>query len=273
MRTFHLRPIAPLRPYIDRFWGWESAAGETVPLPTLLPGTGAEVFFHFRTPFCGSSAHLLYVRTQPLALPATDNIGFVAVRFRAGMLHRFTVIPGAELMDRACTVDAMWGRDGTELAERVAGAATFAAKAQLIQAFLLKRMQAACPDPLVEYAISRIYRDCAAISIAQLADRIGIGKRQLERRFKALTGQAPAEMRRISRVQKAVRMLLLDPAVRSADVALAHGYYDQAHFIRDFNALVRTSPQRFIDAARQKTHFYNTPWNSNGNMTTLINRT
>ncbi|HJV53853.1 MAG TPA: helix-turn-helix domain-containing protein [Noviherbaspirillum sp.] len=269
LSTFRLRPAAALQPYVDRIWGWESAAGQAIALPTLLPGTGAEVFFHYRAPFCRSNpqgpallppAHLLCVRGAPLALRAATDVGFVAVRFRAGMLHRFVRIPAQELLDQACAVDALWGAAAAELAERIGCAVSFAERAALVQSFLLSRLRSSQGDDLAEQAVSMLYRAGAELSVARLAEHLGIGRRQLERRVKLWTGQTPAEVRRLVRFQKTVRALMLDPSARCADAALAHGYYDQAHFIHDFRELAQATPQRYVDAARARAHFYNTPW-------------
>ncbi len=270
VNVFQLQPHAVLRPYIDRIWGWESAKGHRIALPTLLPGTGAEVYFHYRTPFCRSSghagmgalppAHLVCVRRVPIMLQPSDHVGFVAVRFRAGMLPRFVRIPMTELMDQACAVDDLWGGKARELTERIASAASFSGRAALIQSFLLARLDGGMGDALVEQAVAGIYRECAGLSVESLAARLGLGRRQLERRFKLATGQTPAEVRRLARFQKTVRAVMLAPGTRYLDAALAHGYYDQAHFIRDFRELAQSTPQRHFDAARAKTHFYNTPW-------------
>ncbi|MGE5650734.1 MAG: helix-turn-helix domain-containing protein [Bacillota bacterium] len=268
--TFQFLPHAALRPYIDRIWGWESAKKQRVALPTLLPGTGAEVYFHYRMPFCRNSAqagmdslppaHLLCVRRVPIVLQPSDQVGFVAVRFRAGMLPRFTRIPPHELIDQACPVEELWGAAAKELAGRVAGIASFAGKAALIQSFLLARLRSGVGDALVEQAVADIYRECAALPIERLALRLGIGRRQLERRFKLATGQTPAEVRRLARFQKTARAVMLAPGMRYLDAALAHGYYDQAHFIRDFRELAQSTPQRHFEEARARTHFYNMPW-------------
>lgn len=90
MQTQMARPHPALRPYIDRYWSWEATPGERIALPRLLPGTGAEVFLHHRLPFRSESgaalpaAHMLSVRLQPYALASTDDVGFTAIRIRAG---------------------------------------------------------------------------------------------------------------------------------------------------------------------------------------------
>ena len=269
LRTFHLLPHKALQPYIDRLWGWETSADEVVALPTVLPGTGAELFFHYRTPFRRIAAdrsvepmsqmHLLCVRSAPVELVPSADIGFIAVRFRAGALHRFTGMPGGELIDTPCSAADIWGEQGKSLSARLGDAASKHQRATLLQSFLYERLMTRQSDPLVEAAVSLLYRDCAVLPIERLAEHMRIGRRQLERRFVAMTGQTPVEVRRVARFQKTVRTLLLDPSSNMADAALTQGYYDQAHFIRDFRTLVSTSPQRYLQAARMKTHFYNTP--------------
>lgn len=280
MRTFHIVPDDALKPFIDRLWGWESAPDELVLLPTVLPGTGAELYFHYRVPFrrmtargapilC-DTAHLLCVRRQPIPLCPCSDVGFIAVRFRAGMLHRFTGLPGQDLIDRVLSSDDLWGMAGKELAHRVAESASMPERLCLIQGFLSKRLRVEPADDLVERAVSSLYREASSLSIEQLALRMQIGQRQMERRFLQLTGQSPAEIRRLGRFQKVARSLLLVPSASPLDVALAHGYYDQSHFSRDFRKLAFASPGRFLKMARAKTHFYNTPRKTFEKMATPI---
>lgn len=269
MRTFNVLPVDTLKPFIDRFWGWESTLDEVVSLPTLLPGTGAELYFHYRRPFrrmtnqgekivC-DTAHLLCVRREPITLCPAYAVGFVAVRFRVGMLHRFTNIPGCDLIDRVLPIDDLWGVAGKELALKVAESESPFERLRLIQGFLTRQLRIQPVDELVERAISSIYSESSSISIKELAIRMEISCRQMERRFRQLTGQSPAEIRRLGRFQKVVRSLLLEPSAIPLDVALTHGYYDQSHFNRDFRELVFESPGRFLKMVQAKTHFYNTP--------------
>ncbi|WP_028228794.1 hypothetical protein [Paraburkholderia ferrariae] len=50
MRIDQRLPDIALRPFIDRYWSWESAGTSPTLLP-LMPGPGGmEIFFHFHTP-------------------------------------------------------------------------------------------------------------------------------------------------------------------------------------------------------------------------------
>lgn len=266
LRFTHFFPSAALAPYVDRFWSGEGTPGAPPALSSILPGTGAEIFFHIGEPFSHAShgtrlpqSHLLCVRSRPLPLRAGGTTRFLAVRFRAGMLHHFVDVPGAQWMDSTCDVAELWGSAGAELAERIAGAHAMPERVRLLERFLLHRLSLAEPDSLAARAVSSLYANSEDVRIERLAADMGVGRRQLERRFLALTGQTPAQVRRISRFQKTVKALMLDHRLSCVEAALAHGYYDQAHFQHDFKALAGTSPQAYLDVSRRMTHFYNTP--------------
>lgn len=281
MRIFHQRPTAELGPFIDRLWGWEAESPEVVALPTLLPGTGAELYFHYGTPFRIGKAdapplsvaegHLFSVRKSPIALQPTAGIGFIAVRFRISTLKRFTPIPAQELVDCQLCVSDIWGASGAALTRRLSYASSRAQRIALIEAFLLSHLQAESEDLLVERAMSALYRQGPAFSVEDLAHCLHLGRRQLERRWKRFTGQSPSEARGLIRFQKTVRSLMLDPATPIVAKALDHGYFDQAHFIHDFQGRVGMAPLQYLGAARSKTHFYNTPLPQAGNLATPIN--
>lgn len=328
MRTFHLRPAPELRPFIDRFWGWQSPefpasarnpGQASTPLPLLLPGTGAEIYFHREAPFQALAsaaangearnareeipppaqalpdAHLLALRRRVLHLLPAPRVDFIAVRFRAGMIHRFTPIPGAELADAPLTPRDLWGPAGAALAARLAETPSLPARAALLHAFLRARLRPEAPDALAEAAVDRLYRlspagapwagdaagrngksamndtpdgEMADAGIDRLAAGLGLGRRQLERRVGALTGLAPVAWKRLVRLQKTARRLALAPDASLTDTALALGYYDQAHCIRDFRALAGLTPGQYRALLAGRTHFYNPPGSSAGILTT-----
>jgi len=81
------------------------------------------------------------------------------------------------------------------------------------------------------------------LPIAQIALRLELSARQLERRFHAALGQQPAAIYRALRLRYA--RWLLDTTNRSVtDIALEAGFSDCAHFSRQFKALHGVAPTR-----------------------------
>ena len=64
--------------------------------------------------------------------------------------------------------------------------------------------------------------------------------------FREQLGVPPKTMARILRFQKAVRLLGTSTQLRWAEIALRCGYYDQAHFNRDFRDFAGASPGEFL---------------------------
>ena len=265
MKIIRFTPNVILSLYIDHFWGWESEKNEIIQLPTLLAGTGAELYFHYKTPFqyqlsnddsisCGD-AHLFCVRNKPINLLPSCDIGFIAVRFKAGMLSRFTQIPGSEFLDQIVNVEEIWGITGKKLLIHLLDMQTSMQRVELIQSFLIKHLRNKSSDIIIEKAISILYIPNQTISIQNLAKDIGLGHRQLERRFKSFSGQSPSNFRSLKRFQHTIRKLMLDTTLNTLDVALTNGYFDQAHLIHDFKSRIGISPTYHLHPSEEISTF------------------
>lgn len=260
MKRRSWKPSAELAPYIERYWSGESGAGE--PLPTLLPGTGHDVFFHDGASFVSGAGrgYLLCVRTRPWRLEAAGRVAFTAIRFRAGALRHFCGVGAGELFDRCVGVEALWGREGGRWAERILETPDPQTRLDLLNGQLVRWLRAGRRrDGWVDAAAARLYRGHAAGRIESVAAEMGVGRRRLERGFRAGLGLTPKGFQRLARFQQTVRELLLAKTASGLEAALAHGYYDQPHFIREFEAFAQVAPGAFLTPRNFVSHFYNPP--------------
>lgn len=86
------------------------------------------------------------------------------------------------------------------------------------------------------------------VSLRELAKAAHRSRFELIRRFKAVFGLTPHRFLLQSRVRGAQRLLEAS-AAPLADVALAAGFYDQSHFIRQFKRQVGLTPSAYRAAA------------------------
>lgn len=96
--------------------------------------------------------------------------------------------------------------------------------------------------PQIAWAIKGVGRP--GVSISKLAGEVGWSPRYLTDRFRAEIGLRPKEAARVARFDRARRALR--PSARLADIAAAHGFADQSHFVREFQAFAGCSPSRWI---------------------------
>jgi AraC-like DNA-binding protein len=87
------------------------------------------------------------------------------------------------------------------------------------------------------------------VRVADLAVRHHVSERTLQRLFAAYVGIGPKWVLQRYRLHDAVEQLQGQGGADWARLALELGYYDQAHFARDFRALVGRTPAQY-DAAR-----------------------
>lgn len=118
---------------------------------------------------------------------------------------------------------------------------------------LLQTEEVAYPDKLVAgvigslHAAPSMYADDAQ-SIAGISDSLAVSARHVRRIFRDVVGLSPKRFQCISRISRAMRILVRKPDVSLTDLALTLGYYDCAHFAHDFKRMTLVAPRQFVDS-------------------------
>jgi transcriptional regulator GlxA family with amidase domain len=117
------------------------------------------------------------------------------------------------------------------------------ARVQLTEQLLLKRLsgQKSRLEP-VQAALMAMRR-MEEIRVEVLCHQVGWNYKRLERAFLKEVGYTPKTYAKLVRFNKAIRRMKTDPSLTS--VGHACGYYDQAHFIKDFSRFAGTTPRQF----------------------------
>jgi AraC-like DNA-binding protein len=252
-------PIPPvLAPFIKSIWSLESdrpIRGE--PRERILPDGCIELVFHFHQPFCTHFANGEAV-VQPLSfvvgqmnqfieISPRGRIGFVAVRFHAHGAYRF--LPGSLKAVATEVVDAVhvWKDWITEWAERIALASTMRSRVTIVEQMLLASLERSRPqDIVVDRCLELIQNHAGELRVARLACEIGASTRQLNRRFENAIGISPKEFSRMTRFIYALRQLRGSGCQTLTDIAVASGYFDQAHFNHEFRVFAGKTPGELL---------------------------
>lgn len=264
MKIADLKPNPYLSPYISRYWVWEDEQD----LPKMLPGTGAELIFHYNesilaTNCCGIKNHLpkCYIASPRHVFYSLNPIartGFIAVRFRAGAFRHFCMEAHSDLIDTFIDIADIWGQKGVELGEEVLTATTIDERIIIIERYLTRFLLAyKKQEAWLDKVVNRALYEFNTIGCAELSNELSISSRHLQRKFKEATGVSLKTFLRISRFESVIKELLLNKQKDYLPIALNHGYYDQAHFIRDFKSCVGEQPSIFLQDRNFLSHFYN----------------
>jgi AraC-like DNA-binding protein len=193
----------------------------------------------------GPELHLAGPDTSPWPVRRRPGAVAVGVRFHPGAAPSLLGPPASDLRDTRVAPDALWGRRGRELAERVGEAAPAARLEAMVADLTARAGDAARPDPLVAAAGAWLERDpAAAARVGALGPAVGLGERQLRRRFLAGVGYGPKTLARVLRFQHLLALLQRGPEGRPtlAEAAIVAGYADQAHMTAECARLAGRSP-------------------------------
>jgi AraC-like DNA-binding protein len=155
--------------------------------------------------------------------------------------RRLFGMPMGELTNQVVELEDLLERDAGELAERLATAPDWGRRIDLFERAIAARVLRVAPvAPGLEWAWQRLLETDGAAPIGALAGELGWSRRHLAARVRAELGKAPKALARILRFERAVERLRAGDDL--AALALDCGYYDQAHFNRDFRAFAGTTP-------------------------------
>jgi AraC-like DNA-binding protein len=170
----------------------------------------------------------------------------VTIHFRPAGALPFLGVPLGELENSCVGLDGLWGRHGASLHERLIATPSPADRVALLEAFLLQRLKSHDQDPHrgVRTVLSAIAHD-PSMRISEAQTMTGLSQRRLAAAFRAEVGLAPKSYQRVRRLQAALSMLDAG-AAHGATIAADLGYFDQAHFVREFRSFTAMSPTQYL---------------------------
>lgn len=239
-----------LAPWVEHYWTvqWRLPAGASyrsslVPVPqanltvesggSSRSGTNAPGVF-----VTGVVSRALFDVTL------TGSGGVVGAKFRPGALTALTGIAAANLRDRVLpAIEVLAGAD--ELLDLRPDRPD---SVDRLEDFLLARAAGDHAElDTVGAVVATLEEAAPAMSAAELADRCEMSLRSLQRLCRHFIGVGPQWLVARARVHAAICRLHAGDYNTLADLAIELGWFDQAHFGRDFTALVGESPGAYRD--------------------------
>jgi AraC-like DNA-binding protein len=215
-----------------------------LPSYRVAPATAPEDWRLRRFGFA-AGVHDQFALTESSGLARAMQVDFTPIG-----AHLFFGRPMSDMTNLIVGVDDLFGADGVRLVDRLDDAPDWESRFDILEAFILRRLQGARgPSPGVSWAWRQLRRANGQIEIGRLAQELGCSRKHLIAQFHEQIGVAPKTIARILRFQHAVRLfhgITETKPLSGVDVAIACGYFDQAHFIKDFRQLSGLTPTEFL---------------------------
>jgi AraC-like DNA-binding protein len=186
--------------------------------------------------------------TRRFLIEYRTPVRLIGVHFKPWGLSPFVGVPSTELRDRWVPVDAVWERSCDRMRDQLAGAASTGDMLRLVEDELRSRLVLAPARglELVHHTAGRLEASWGAVPVGALTDGAGVTGNQLATRFKSHVGVTP---KRVARIYRFARLILSVDAQRPVEwsrLAATAGYFDQAHFSKEFKDFTGHTPTAYL---------------------------
>jgi AraC-like DNA-binding protein len=186
----------------------------------------------------------------------------VAVELYHGVCLRFTyegilILLGLKISDSlnfTFDLDKLFDNRSSALIDRMLNSFCNQERARLLDCFFMGVLSS---NYKKNCRLSVVYdylnQKTGRISVDDMAKTVCLSYRTIHRKFQDEMGLCPKQYLKIIRFNNACKLLTQYPGfINMQDIVYLSGYYDQAHFIRDFKSMMKISPCEFFKQSNGK---------------------
>lgn len=260
MSIYHVHvPRAPLTNFVESFWLYENDA----PLHARerrLPGGSVELVINLREEvvniydrqdtktlrsfyagvLSGPYSTFFIIDTSCLA-------SIIGVAFKPGGAAPFLPLPATELYNSHVSLETLWGSAARELRDRLLAVDAPQVRFSILEEWLLARARRPLLwRPELAFALAELRTSSQMQSVSDIIEQTGLSSRRFIQIFKEAVGLTPKQFSRVRRFQEVLHLVEKGKPISWTNIALNCGYYDQAHFIHDFQDFCGLTPCTYL---------------------------
>lgn len=247
--------IPSLQPYIKLICTMDCDDGTDTSHVRVLPDTCVELFVNYTSTPIAIIGDELYKRSiisfrmsRPMDIQMRKGAGCLAICFYPGMAYKFFHLPMQMLTDTNAALSDVWSKLAEEIEDKLAAARNNDTRVFIVQNYLLRQLTRGKNDLQVACCLQQVQNTTGLVSVSKLSNDTGISQRHLSRKFQQYIGLSPKEYLRVYRFIQSLTHIKKHPVLSLTEIAYKSGYYDQAHFNRDYKTYTGCTPAELVHA-------------------------
>jgi len=180
----------------------------------------------------------------------SSELLMILVVFKPGAFYKLTGIPASELVDQHVDLEDVFPKEAPAVNERLSGCIDYGEMILIIENFLYSLLQKQKIPTTPADEVFKIIKsgNLNYDSISSLANHSCLSLRQFERKAHQHVGVSPQLFARIVRFDESYKLRLISPNQNWFSIAVACGYHDYQHLVRDYKQFADSTPNQLIDA-------------------------
>ncbi|MBC9909674.1 AraC family transcriptional regulator [Chitinophaga varians] len=234
-------PSLPLAPYIYCYWQLTSHPSLSQPFVYRVVADGCiDLFFHTRQP---QDVYVMGFSTTYTEFPLDNPFNYIGIRFMPAAFPLLFGVSAAALTNRFEHLSDVVPALATGLTQQTAGLHSLHELSPVLNHHFEKILAGHTTDAdhRLLQALDLILRAGGNIRL-ETAFHSGVSPRHLRRLFDFYIGESPKTFSKIVRFQQLLHSTPTADSLRAIKLFYDAGYYDQAHFIKEFKTLYGLPP-------------------------------
>lgn len=187
------------------------------------------------------------MKTDYILIDASVS-NMIGVHFKPGGCYPFVDFPMAELNNLTIELETIWGNEIHNIREAILCESCIKKRFSILENyFLMKGKNKMENHELVHYSVNQLVHSPQMWTIKHLSDKTGITQKHLITLFKKYVGLSPKMFSRIYKFQKVIQLIEQQQKVDWASLAYECGYFDQSHFIKEFQSFSGINPVSYLE--------------------------
>lgn len=185
------------------------------------------------------------LRKNSRLIQYSKGASMLLVNFQEGGAVRFFKIPMNEIFGVNLSLDQLLSKSqAAEIEDKLFETKTNEERIKILERFLHSLFREANEDLLVLETVRRIRNTNGNLRVKELLRGMPISRDSYEKRFRQTIGTSPKQFANLIRMKSLIEHYSSFQTL--TEVAQEAGYFDQAHFIKDFKTFTGLTPKDFF---------------------------
>lgn len=255
LKTF--KPSKKLMPFIQFYWIFELDSRNVVEPHRIVPTGCVEIMFQYGDGLLKMKNDEISVQPNSIItgqltdfydVIQTGKTAFLSIVFKPHAAKIFFDLPINELANKNIDINLILKSENKCIPEQLAIAKSHQEKIIIIEDFLISCLS---EEKLYNFirlskSIDLINSNFGDVRVSQLSNITCLSDKQFCRIFNDYVGLQPKNFIKIVRLQASFYYMQKFKPKSTTELAYLCGYYDQAHFIKDFKNLTGHTPHTYF---------------------------
>ena len=195
------------------------------------------------------NSYVVGCKSYSVVCTKTTSLSMIGVKLKPGVLNKMFRIPMNECKEQPLNFVELKSTAMHTLEDQLHAAHSLNSIKQILDGALKRLLTGLCDkNSLIDHAICELFASQGGCRISDIAAKLSVTTRHLQKQFEYRVGVSPKCFARIIRFKAIYQALqnLPDSKTLPADIE-SLGIYDQSHLIREFNRFVGCTPQKLLN--------------------------